>query len=189
MIAALSRLITYCSTAGRYRIAQGIVLVLFLLVGITLLWCVYTIITLPSPNIQALIQYNKTLSQKSTTNQSSVAIAQWHLFGDHGTQASSSSAQPLSLQGIVIPSDPKKAVVIITLNGTDKTYAIGSNLPNGTILRAIYADHIVVSKQGQTEKVFLLWVKNTQGLIKNPPPFRPNQFRPLSTPQMKEAKP
>lgn len=95
-------------------------------------------------------------------------IAEWHLFGraDPGTAPGGGGrAAPidapetrlnLTLRGLYATEDPARARAIIAApNGEERSYRVDDELPGGAELSAIYADRIILLRNGRHETLRL----------------------------------
>lgn len=95
-------------------------------------------------------------------------IAGWHLFGeaDPGPeQGGTGPAAPidapetrlnLTLRGLYATDQPDRARAIIAApNGQERTYRVDDELPGGAELSAIYADRVILQRNGRYETLRL----------------------------------
>jgi general secretion pathway protein C len=90
-------------------------------------------------------------------------IAALHLFGQ-AEQAARSNAPidapetrlNLTLRGILFNTDPQQTRAIISAPGKeDDTYRVGSQVPGGAVIDQIYADRVMLLRNGQYETLRL----------------------------------
>jgi general secretion pathway protein C len=86
-------------------------------------------------------------------------IVNAHLFGT-GAVAGGSDApnttMPLILAGVIADPDPAKGVAIIGENAAaGKLYAVGAAMPGGVHLHAVYADRVLLERNGGLETLML----------------------------------
>jgi general secretion pathway protein C len=86
-------------------------------------------------------------------------IVNAHLFGS-GVVAGGSDApatsMPLILAGVIADPDPAKGVAIIGENAAaGKLYAVGAAIPGGVHLHAVYADRVLLERNGGLETLML----------------------------------
>lgn len=89
-------------------------------------------------------------------------LASLHLFGQYqpdGSQPASANVQPtqlaLKLQGVYVPARGA-AFAVIEENGEQKAYGVGDPLgSSGAILEQVYADHVLLRRNGVLEKLQL----------------------------------
>ena len=86
-------------------------------------------------------------------------IVNGHLFGA-GAVASGSDApatnMPLTLAGVIADPDPGKGVAIIGENAAaGKLYAVGAAIPGGAHLHGVYADRVLLERNGGLETLML----------------------------------
>lgn len=89
------------------------------------------------------------------------AITNAHLFGaapasrENGANAPQTS-MPLVLTGIIAGNDPQNGLAILGQTAqTTKVFAIGDNVPGGAKLHSVYADRVVIDRNGQLESLVL----------------------------------
>jgi general secretion pathway protein C len=92
-------------------------------------------------------------------------VVAMHLFGvpQHGKTASKAAAMHapetelnLTLHGLFAASHPRSSYAIIAASGgDDKEYGIGSSLPSGATIHAIYADRVILDRAGKLEALKL----------------------------------
>jgi general secretion pathway protein C len=89
------------------------------------------------------------------------AITNAHLFGaapasrENGANAPQTS-MPLVLTGIIAGNDPQSGLAILGQTAqTTKVFAIGDNVPGGAKLHSVYADRVVIDRNGQLESLVL----------------------------------
>ena len=89
-----------------------------------------------------------------------------HLLGESKSSASKKTSGPikapdthlrLTLHGVFASENPELSLAIISeKNGKDKTYRQGDSLPNGVLLHEIYADRVILSRNGKFETLRLI---------------------------------
>jgi len=87
-------------------------------------------------------------------------IVNAHLFGAAGVVSGGSDApatsMPLILAGVIADPDPAKGVAIIGENAAaGKLYAVGAAIPGGVHLHAVYADRVLLERNGGLETLML----------------------------------
>jgi general secretion pathway protein C len=86
-------------------------------------------------------------------------IVNAHLFGSAGVKASGDTPQttmPLTLAGVIADKDPNKGQAIIGENAmAAKLYAVGGAIPGGARLHAVYADRVLLERNGAIEALSL----------------------------------
>jgi general secretion pathway protein C len=89
------------------------------------------------------------------------AITNAHLFGsapaalENGANAPQTS-MPLVLTGIIAGNDPQNGLAILGPTAqTAKVFAVGDNVPGGAKLHSVYADRVVIDRNGQLESLAL----------------------------------
>jgi general secretion pathway protein C len=83
-----------------------------------------------------------------------------HLFGEAAAPATLGpappSSLPLSLAGVIAVDDPATGYAIVGESpASAKLHAVGAELPGGALLRAVYADHVLVEHDGRLERLDL----------------------------------
>jgi len=90
-----------------------------------------------------------------------------HLFGESKTASTSKRASgpikapdthlQLALHGVFASENSELSLAIISeKKGKDKTYRQGDSLPNGVLLHEIYADRVILSRNGKLETLRLI---------------------------------
>lgn len=91
-------------------------------------------------------------------------VAAYHLFGNAKKPAATQqkvidapdTRLHLILKGVFAASNPKMAIAIIaTKTGDDKSYHIGDELDGGALLHAVYADRVILKRNGNLETLRL----------------------------------
>ena len=88
------------------------------------------------------------------------AITQAHLFGmaevppqDDGNAP---PGQGFVVTGIIAGGDPKAGLAIVGMNPESaQVYAVGDMVPGGVRLHSVYADHVIIDRNGQLESLTL----------------------------------
>ena len=103
-------------------------------------------------------------------------VSSYHLFGDAKKQAvvqqkvidAPETRLRLDLKGVFASSNANEALAIISSNkGKDKTYHIGDKITGGAILHAVYADRIILKRNGKLETLRLPKSKVDSGAFYN----------------------
>ena len=87
-------------------------------------------------------------------------IASWHLFGkaDKTSKVVPTNAPEttlrLTLKGVFASADAPSAI-IAAANGQEREYSPGDSLPGGAKLREIFADRVILERQGRFETLSL----------------------------------
>ncbi len=150
------------------RIASVVNGILLLLLSYTL--ASFTWALLPSAE-QEYIDFDEVTATSSNTpnrvtrGQSIVDAAKWHLFGKAGaivaklqqrTEDVPETTLKLELRGVLASDDPKIARAIIAdATRKENFYALESMLPGNAILKEIYVDRIVLSRNNRLETLRL----------------------------------
>ncbi|HWW19383.1 MAG TPA: type II secretion system protein GspC [Steroidobacteraceae bacterium] len=86
-------------------------------------------------------------------------IVNAHLFGSAAIASNGDAPQttmPLILAGVIADKDPNKGQAIIGENATAaKLYAVGGSIPGGARLHAVYADRVLLERNGALEALSL----------------------------------
>lgn len=92
------------------------------------------------------------------------SVGTYHLFGDAKTQAvvqqkvidAPETRLRLDLKGVFASSNASEALAIISSSkGKDKTYHIGDKVTGGVLLHAVYADRVILKRNGKLETLRL----------------------------------
>lgn len=112
---------------------------------------------LPAPAVGAApvlprVSVNPTLQLATIVNA--------HLFGTGAVASGGSDApatsMPLILAGVIADPDPGKGVAIIGENAAaGKLYTVGAAMPGGVHLHAVYADRVLLERNGGLETLML----------------------------------
>jgi general secretion pathway protein C len=107
-------------------------------------------------------------------------IANSHLFGNAAAQAKpqgdAANAQPTSiplvLTGVIAADKPENGLAILGENANNtKLVAVGQPVPGGAKLYQVFADKVILDRNGTLESLML--PRQNQGLGMNPPPPPP----------------
>ncbi|HEY6942623.1 type II secretion system protein N [Dokdonella sp.] len=80
------------------------------------------------------------------------SVAQWHLFGNTPLPASGPSTTSLILRGTLADADPMAGIAVIADAGKgERSWRVGEEVSPGVKLVRVYADHVVVTRDGQEE--------------------------------------
>jgi general secretion pathway protein C len=92
------------------------------------------------------------------------AVTNAHLFGAPPVAAPSAqdaanapqTSMPLVLTGIISAEDPQNGLAILGQTAaTAKVYAVGDNVPGGAKLHSVFADRVVIDRNGNLETLAL----------------------------------
>jgi general secretion pathway protein C len=101
------------------------------------------------------------------------SIVNAHLFGVSGVQAGGNAPQttiPLILAGVIAEKDPAKGQAIIGDSASAaKLFAVGSMIPGGARLHAVYGDHVLIERAGRLETLPLPRNPMKGGALNNAP--------------------
>lgn len=151
-------------TLGRLALPVNILLVMAVADALAeLTWSLLPPPPLTMPVEQLTIRTN---DAPTVTDVNYTTIASWHLFGQ--VQESASAPQPIvtaapetklnfKLAGIFFTEEGKgRSLALIVTNGSKADiYALGDTLPGGVQIARIYRNHIVLSRNGDLEKLSL----------------------------------
>lgn len=99
-----------------------------------------------------------------TQNSSLKNVSEYHLFGDakkqvvvqHKVIDAPETRLRLDLKGVFASSNASEALAIISSSkGKDKTYHIGDKVTGGVLLHAVYADRVILKRNGKLETLRL----------------------------------
>lgn len=118
------------------------------------------------PTSQRLPGDHRDSSLNSPVNrrESLSSVSQYHLFGEANRQPvirqqvinAPETRLSLTLKGVFASSDEKQAMAIIsTSKGKDITYHIGAKISGDALLHAVYADRVILKRNGQFETLRL----------------------------------
>ena len=111
-----------------------------------------------------VVMKNVVRSKAETAGSSLQNVASYHLFGDARKQPviqqqvidAPETRLRLDLKGVFASIDVTKAIAIISSSKSkDKTYHIGDKVSGGVILHAVYADRVILKRNGQLETLRL----------------------------------
>jgi general secretion pathway protein C len=89
------------------------------------------------------------------------AITNTHLFGLAPTSARAGAnapqtTMPLVLTGVIAANDPRDGLAILGPSvAATRVYAVGNNIAGGARLHAVYADHVLLERDGHLEALAL----------------------------------
>lgn len=102
--------------------------------------------------------------QAQATSESLKEVASYHLFGDAQKPVvapqqiidAPETRLRLDLKGVFATTDSSNALAIISSSkNKDKTYHIGDKITGGALLHAVYADRVILKRNGQLETLRL----------------------------------
>ncbi|GIX32527.1 MAG: hypothetical protein KatS3mg125_0483 [Lysobacterales bacterium] len=90
------------------------------------------------------------------------SVAAWHLFGDAMQGAIRPAPQApettlaLELRGVIASEDPAQGLALIAERGkAARRYRVGDALPGQAVLKAVYADRVLIERGGSEESLRL----------------------------------
>lgn len=84
------------------------------------------------------------------------SVAQWHLFGNTPLPASGPSTTSLILRGTLADADPTAGIAVIADAGKgERSWRVGEEVSPGVRLARVYADRVVVTRDGKDETLNL----------------------------------
>jgi general secretion pathway protein C len=84
------------------------------------------------------------------------SVARWHLFGNTPQAASGPSTTALILRGTLADADPKAGIAVIADAGKgERSWRVGEEVSPGVRLARVYADRVVVTRDGNEETLTL----------------------------------
>lgn len=89
------------------------------------------------------------------------AITNTHLFGVAPTPAGNGAnapqtSMPLVLTGVIAANDPRDGLAILGPSAAStKVYAVGDNIPGSARLHSVFADHVLLERDGHLEALAL----------------------------------
>ncbi|MEO7557577.1 MAG: type II secretion system protein GspC [Gammaproteobacteria bacterium] len=111
-----------------------------------------------------------TASVAAPTGSVHASLAALHLFGEAGEQAAGAAPSAmvpqtplqLTLKGVIASQDAHNARAIIAdAAGKEDSYAVNAQLPGEAVLKEIYVDHVILTRNNQDE--ILALVKDSPG--------------------------
>jgi general secretion pathway protein C len=117
-----------------------------------------------SPEQESASNNNQIEDIKISTSTSSLKeVASYHLFGDAKQVVvnekvidAPETRLRLNLKGVFASTNPTQALAIISSSkGKDKTYHIGDKVTGGALLHAVYADRVILKRNGKLETLRL----------------------------------
>lgn len=126
-----------------------------------LTWEIFT----PSEKSTSDTVHSPAVRVKTVTQNSSLKnVSEYHLFGDAKKQVivqqkvidAPETRLRLDLKGVFASSNASEALAIISSSkGKDKTYHIGDKVTGGVLLHAVYADRVILKRNGKLETLRL----------------------------------
>lgn len=108
---------------------------------------------------------NQVVRVKTVASDASLKeVGSYHLFGDAKSQTvvqqkiidAPETRLRLDLKGVFASTNAREALAIIsTSKGKDKTYHIGDKVTGGAVLHAVYADRVILKRNGKLETLRL----------------------------------
>lgn len=146
--------------AGRAALAACVVL------GALAIWLLVRLVWLLVPRGDAALDASATRVGTGPGAAPSQSIAKWHLFGDTpqlaaGGNANASTAG-LILRGTLADRDPAAGIAVISGggDGSERAFRAGETVAGGIRLARVYADRVVLSRDGVEETLALTRDRN-----------------------------
>lgn len=84
------------------------------------------------------------------------SLAHWHLFGNTPVASTGPSTTSLILRGTLADADPKAGIAVIADAGKgERSWRVGEEVSPGVRLARVYADRVVVTREGNEETLQL----------------------------------
>jgi general secretion pathway protein C len=146
----------------RSRAAEVVAMLCCVLLAALALWLLVRLLWAALPSDDAALGAVATRPAAAGTSAPTRSIAQWHLFGDTPARASASgTTTSLILRGTLAEADPKAGIAVIADAGNgERSWRVGEEVTAGVRLVAVYADRVVVARDGGEETLNL--VRDTQ---------------------------
>lgn len=146
------------------HLPKFIFIVLVILITQTLAELTWTFFTDEQETVSSNIKPQVILVKKSVDGVSLKDVSTYHLFGDARKQAvvqqkvidAPETRLRLDLKGVFATTNAAEALAIISSSkDKDKTYHIGDKVIGGALLHAVYADRVILKRNGRLETLRL----------------------------------
>lgn len=175
-----------------------------LIVAIAYVLARLTWLAVPVPDTAALTAAPVTAPATAPGQTDTLALANqvaaMHLFGRANAPAPTGAAVNapetnlnVTLHGIIAADDPERSRAIIAAGsgrgGNAKSYRVGANIPGGASIHGIYADRVILSRNGHLEALKLPRESEGggSGVVRVPPQTTPQPRVQRTTPSRVEA--
>lgn len=149
----------------RHRLAQPLALATVAVLAFAVLWLVARLVWLALGFGAAAVPASAPVDLASappvaTQPLATQPLATWHLFGNalpatdprSAAAAAPDTALQLTLRGIAAQDDPKAGRAIIAdAEGREQVYGAGKEVASGVTIDAVYADRVMLSRNGALE--------------------------------------
>jgi general secretion pathway protein C len=141
------------------RGAQIAVMCLFALLVLDLAWIVIGAFDKPAAAVPPQSSMPRSTRTAVNPTLQLALIVNAHMFGSAGVTSTGEAPQttmPLTLAGVIADKDPNKGQAIIGENAmAAKLYAVGGAIPGGARLHAVFADRVLLERNGAIEALSL----------------------------------
>ncbi len=156
----------YRSISPYVRESQGqlwsiAIVVLVIVIAITTVYALYDSLTQLSFGRKADQQLSPVIN--ATSESTITQVIQAPLFGASEPSATAHINTSLSLLGIMASTDQAKARAFIASQGSKaKVYKVNDEIVDGGRISSIYADRVVLLRDGRLETLYLDWTKRNE---------------------------
>lgn len=146
------------------HLPEFIFVVLIILITQTLAELTWRFFTPAQEFVSTNIQNSATATQIPQANHRLQKVSAYHLFGDAKKQVvtqqkiidAPETRLRLNLKGVFASTNTAQALAIISSSKSkDKTYHIGDKVTGGALLHAVYADRVILKRNGKLETLRL----------------------------------
>ena len=146
------------------HLPKFVFIVLIILITQTFAELTWEIFTPAEKSTSYMIKPSAVRVNTAVANSSLDNVGAYHLFGDAKKQVvvpqkvidAPETRLRLDLKGVFASSNANEALAIISSSkGKDKTYHIGDKITGGALLHAVYADRIILKRNGKLETLRL----------------------------------
>ena len=146
------------------HLPKFVFIVLIVLITQTLAELTWMLFTPVQESVTTNIKTKNASPKTPATNSSLKEVASYHLFGDAKKQVvvqqkiidAPETRLRLDLKGVFATTNAEEALAIISSSkDKDKTYHIGDKVIGGAFLHAVYADRVILKRDGQLETLRL----------------------------------
>lgn len=146
------------------HLPKFVFIVLVILITQTLAELTWTFFTHEQETVSTNIKPQVAAVKTTVTNSNLKGVSAYHLFGDAKKQVvvqqkvidAPETRLRLDLKGVFATSNASEALAIISSSkDKDKTYHIGDKVIGGALLHAVYADRVILKRNGRLETLRL----------------------------------